>query len=107
VSPAVVATRLRNASHSGVLPADLQTKTTPLIPGREEGPQALLSGATAGNHGNSNRGKRRSEVLPYSGEQSGGDDRCECDKERRNQVIDHNTNDSPGGSSTDDVFAAV
>ena len=50
---------------------------------------------------------RRSEVLPYSGEQSGGGDRCEGDKERRNQVIDHNTNDSAAGSSTDDVFAIV
>jgi hypothetical protein len=43
VSPAVVATRLRNASHSGVLPADLQTKTTPLIPGWAEGLQAVES----------------------------------------------------------------
>jgi hypothetical protein len=50
---------------------------------------------------------RRSEVLPYSGEQSGGGDRCEGDKERRNQVIDHNTNDSTAGSSTDDVFAVA
>jgi hypothetical protein len=38
-----VATRLRNASHSGVLPADLQTKTTPLIPGWAEGLQAVES----------------------------------------------------------------
>jgi hypothetical protein len=45
---------------------------------------------------------RRSEVLPYSGEQSGDGDRCEGDKDRRNQVIDHNTNDSTAGSSTDE-----
>jgi hypothetical protein len=50
---------------------------------------------------------RRSEILPYSGEQSGDGDRCEGDKERRNQVIDHNTNDSTAGNSTDDVFAVV
>ena len=53
---------------------------------------------------------RRSEVLPYPDEQIGGGNRCECDKERRNQVIDHE-NDSTnrhaqrGGQEVDEDWA--
>jgi hypothetical protein len=79
----------------------------PLVGPNSLRPLAGLAQDEPGARGDAARGgrglgsvSRRSEVLPYSGEQIGGGNRCECDKERRNQVIDHNTN-STAGSSTE------
>jgi hypothetical protein len=65
----------------------------------------LLGGAARGGRGLGSV-SRRSEVLPYSGKQIGGGDRCKCDKERRNQIIDHNTNDNTAWQLTK-YFAVV
>jgi hypothetical protein len=80
------------------------TMPAPLVGPNSLRPLAGLAQDEPGARGGAARGgrglgsvSRRSEVLPYSGKQIGGGDRCKCDKERRNQVIDHNTNDSTAG----------